>query len=206
MPVHDWDVGTASGNFRSVLKYNAKAARWFFKKDGEEIEIDPPTFVADFYNVATGNAAFREGEAPDRVYDPAPGVRAAKTREDQKRCLTFLVYANESFDGMAEVTSTGMHLTNALKDVNAVFREKHEEMGGKLPVIKCVKMEPSKDKFGTNYRPEFEIVDWVDRPADLPDEHPCPELVGAAANDNEAPATHVAPPAAAVAGNARPAF
>ena len=40
MPVHDWDVGTASGNFRSVLKFNAKAGRWFFKKDGEEIETE----------------------------------------------------------------------------------------------------------------------------------------------------------------------
>jgi hypothetical protein len=29
-----------------------------------------------------------------------------------------------------------------------------------------------KDRYGTNYRPKLEIVKWVDRPAELPDQSP----------------------------------
>jgi len=202
----DLDIGTGSGNFRPILKYNAKAGRWAFRNGEGEVEIDEPTFVVDLYNTATGWAAFREGEAPERAFDPAPGTRAAKTRDDQKRCLMVLTYASESFDGVAEMCTTSMHMLNAIKDLYGQFREVAEKKkDGKLPVVKCVGTTPSKDKFGTNYKPNLEIVDWVERPADLPDEHPAKDLIGSAAANDNTPSAHVAAPAAAAAGN-RPVF
>jgi hypothetical protein len=201
--LNDLDIGTGSGNYRAILKYNAKAGRWAYRNSDGEMEIAAPTFVMDLYNTATGWAAFREGEAPERAFDPEPGVRAARTRDDQKRCLMVLTYATEAFDGVAEMCTTSMHMLNAIKDIYGVFREKALDMDGKLPVVKCTGTEPSKDKFGTNYRPLFEIVDWVDRPAEMPDEHPAKELIGSPANDNNAPANHVSAPAAT---GTRPAF
>ena len=209
MPIlADLDVGTGSGNFRSIIKYNAKSGRWAFRNSDGEVEIDTPTFVVDMYNVATGWAAFREMEAPDRVFDPAPGVRAARTRDDQKRCLMVLTFATDSFDGVAEFCVTSMHALNAMKELHAVFRETAEANNDlKLPVVKCTGTTASKDKFGTNYKPNLEIVDWVDRPAELPDEHPAKELVGPA-NDNAEETNHVPAPVAATngTGSTRPVF
>jgi len=205
--MNDLDVGTGSGNYDPILKFNAKAGRFAHRDSDGEVEIENPTFVIDLYNVGLGWAAFREGEAPERVFDPEPGMRAAKTRDDQKRCMMVRTFATESFKGRAELCTTSMHMLNALKDLYAVFREAAEKNGdGKLPVINCVGVTPSKDKYGTNYRPEFKIVDWVERPDELPDEHPASDLIGSAANDNAAPSSHVAAPKKAAANGNRPVF
>ena len=201
------DVGSGGGSFNPIFKYNATAGRAYFKDAEGEKEIEKPTFVCDLYNTATGWAAFRAKEAPVRVFDPEPGVRAEKTDESQKRCLMVLCYATESFEGVAELCTTSMHMLNALSDLYAEFRTVAEKNNdGKLPVVKLTGVTEMKDKFGTNYRPNFEIVDWVDRPADLPDAHPAPDLIASVANNTPAPAAHVAPPKAASANGSRPVF
>jgi hypothetical protein len=56
-----------------------------------------------------------------------------------------------------------------------------------------------KDKYGTNYKPKLEIVKWVDRPAELPDESPVDAAdvwQGAPASTARPQATHVPPPVA----------
>jgi hypothetical protein len=54
---------------------------------------------------------------------------------------------------------------------------------GKLPVVQCTGTEAQKGKFGTNYKPVFSIVKWVDRPAALGENTPkaatAPEAVAA---------------------------
>jgi hypothetical protein len=57
-----------------------------------------------------------------------------------------------------------------------------------------------KDKHGTNYRPVLKIVQWADRPVDLPDASPVDEQEiwqggPAPQAPAKAPAQHVPPPA-----------
>jgi hypothetical protein len=47
-----------------------------------------------------------------------------------------------------------------------------EAKQGKVPVVKCVSITPGKSKFGTNYEPDLRIINWVDRPAALPNPEP----------------------------------
>jgi hypothetical protein len=68
-----------------------------------------------------------------------------------------------------------------------------------------------KDKHGTNYRPVLTIIQWVDRPADLPNTSPVTEQDvwkgGAAAPAPvKAPAQHVPPPAPAANPLSEPVF
>lgn len=201
------DIGSGGGDFNPILKYNASSGRAYYKNKAGEVEIEKPTFVCDLYNVATGWAAFRSKEAPERVFDPEPGVRAAKSREDQKRCLMVMCYATESFDGIAEVCTTSMHMRNALNDLYGEFLEvAKEKQDGKLPIVKLAGVTAMEDHHGRNYKPIFEIVDWCDRPVDLPDAHPAPDCIGSVANQNSAPAAHVAPPPAAGANGSKPVF
>jgi hypothetical protein len=55
-----------------------------------------------------------------------------------------------------------------------------------------------KDKYGTNYRPKLEILQWVDRPSDLADESPVDDadVWRGTAPAAAKPAQHVAPPPA----------
>ena len=73
------DIGSGSG--RPYVKYNAKSGRWYVRGDnGQDVEIQAPTCIIDFDNIATGWFLFREGQAPDRAIDPAwaPGRRSPR--------------------------------------------------------------------------------------------------------------------------------
>ena len=60
------------GAGKAYAKYNAKADKWFCRAvGGDDTEIERPTFVADFDNLATGWMRFAEGMAPEKVMDPS---------------------------------------------------------------------------------------------------------------------------------------
>jgi hypothetical protein len=205
MALEEIDIEEGSKDFLPIFKYNAKAGRWSHSQDKEETEIENPTFVIDFKNAAMGWALFQEKQAPERIFDPAPGVKAIKTNDKQKRCLMALCYATESFTGVAEFCATSLHLLRAIKEIHAEYKQRGVDDEAKLPIVKCTGTAAQKDKFGTNYRPKLKITGYVDRPSELPDEHPAPHLIEATGNTPSV--EHVAPPPLAASnGVAKPAF
>src|SRR5262249_9140346 len=76
----------STGNGKPYLKYNAKADKWFVRgTEGEDQEIQRPSFVVDFDNTRTGWLRFREGQAPERVIDPSIDHAAPNPGEGFKR-------------------------------------------------------------------------------------------------------------------------
>ena len=161
-----------SGNFREIIKYNAKEGRWYLRVSDEETEIESPTVVMDLANIATGWMLFLEGQAPNRCMDPVIGTEAPKPSEAHKRGFMLLVYSTKYLNGVAELSSCSFHLCNAIRDLHDDFTQQRQQHPGKLPVVRCKETTAIKGKFGTNYKPTFEIVDWTDRPEGLPDESP----------------------------------
>lgn len=189
----------ASGSIKPYAKYNSKADKWFAKGENGDIEVPRPTFVADLANIATGWLMFREGQAPERVIDPALDHSAPSPGEGFKRGFVVAVFSPKFFGGMAELSSASIHFCNALREVYQKFEEQRGQYQGQLPVITCTGSEAMKDKYGTNYKPKLDITKWVDRPVDLPDTSPVdPQDVwkGTIAASRPAPATVAAPPAA----------
>ena len=163
------DIGSGSG--RPYVKYNAKAGRWYIRGDnGQDVEIQAPTCIIDFDNIATGWFLFREGQAPDRAIDPAMGTRAVQPTPDHKRGFVVMCYSEQYFGGTVEMSSSSMHLCNAIKDAYEQYSAAKAANPGRVPVFACTGTVPSKDKFGTNYKPTLQLMKWVERPADLPDE------------------------------------
>ena len=190
-----------SGIIKPYVKYNAKADKWFVRSpEGGDQEIARPTFLLDLKNIRTGWLRFREGQAPERVIEPTLDRAAPSPAEDFKRGFVVTAFSPKFFGGTVEFSSASIHLSNAIRELYAMFEEQgaKPENRGKVPVVACTGSEAMKDKYGTNYRPRLEIVKWVDRPAELVDESPVDEAdvwkgsVAAA----EKPAQHVAPPAA----------
>ena len=86
----------------------------------------------------------------------------------------------------------------AIRDVHALFEEQsgRPENRGKVPAIACTGSDAMKDKYGTNFRPRFELLKWVDRPAELADAFPVDDAdVWKGAPSTPKPTQHVAPPA-----------
>jgi len=189
----------ASGNIKPYVKFNAKADKWFVKGDDGDVEIARPTFVADMANIATGWLRFREGEAPERTIDPSLDRAAPSPGEGFKRGFVLSVFSQKCFGGLVELSSASIHMGNAIREVYQAFEEGRANHPGQVPVVACTGSEPMKDKYGTNYRPKLELVKWVDRPVELPDE--CPVDVSEIWHGDSSPktqASHVpSPPVAA---------
>jgi hypothetical protein len=189
----------ASGSIKPYVKFNSKADKWFARGDEGDIEIGRPIFVADCANVRTGWMRFREGQAPEKVMDPSLDRVAPSPGEGFKRGFVLMVFSQNFFGGAAELSSASLHMGNAIREVYQTYEEQRGSHPGQLPVIACTGSEAMKDKYGTNYKPKLEIVKWVDRPAELPDESPVDATdvwQGAPASTHRPQATHVPPPKA----------
>ena len=188
----------ASGSIKPYAKYNSKADKWFTRGDDGDIEIGRPTFVADFANIRTGWMRFREGQAPEKVIDPSFDHIAPNPGEGFKRGFVLAVYSSKFFGGAVELASASIHMGNAIRELYQAYDEQRGSHPGQLPVIACDGSEAMKDKHGTNYKPKLEIVKWVDRPAELPDESPVDAAdvwQGDSSAATKLQATHVPPPA-----------
>jgi len=161
-----------SGAIKPFAKYNAKADKWFIRGEDGDVEIERPTFVADLDNIATGWLRFREGQAPERVMDPSLDRAAPLPGEEFKRGFVVMAFSPRYFGGAAEFASASLHLANAIKDIYVQYEAGKPDNPGKLPVIACTGSQAMKDRYGTNYRPTLSLVQWVDRPTELPDTSP----------------------------------
>ena len=190
----------ANGNIKPYVKYNAKADKWFMRGEEGDVEIARPTFAADFANIRTGWLKFREGQAPERRIDPSLVESAPQPDESFKRGFVLSVYSKQFFSGLVELSSASFHTGCAIKDVYQVFEEQRADHPGQVPVIAGTGSESMKDKYGTNYRPTLQLLKWIDRPAEMPDESPVDPADVWRGDGHEAPkagaAQHVAPPAA----------
>lgn len=156
-----------SGDFTPYAKYNAKAGRWYTKKDGEEVEVQNPTFVADFDNIKTGWMYFAAGVAPSLVFDPDLATPAAKPSENHKRGFEVELFSANAFGGVVVFSSTSGIVGDAINQMYEQYEKDKASNVGMLPVIQCTGVTPEVGKHGTNYKPNFTLVKWVPRPAEF---------------------------------------
>ncbi len=181
---------SSGGNFKVFVKYNAKAGRFYTKADeqgSEEYEVTNFTAVFDMDGLKTGWFLFAPGVAPVKNMDPSLSEASAKPGDGFKRGFELDVYSDKNLGGVREFASTAGAVIDAMNDLHDHWEAGRATNPGKSPVVKCVGVVPVTNKHGTNYRPQFEIVSWADRPAEF-------EAAGAAA---PSPATSPKPAAAA---------
>ncbi len=180
------NTNSGDGDFTVYVKYNAKAGRWYTRKDepnAEEYEVQNLTAVFDMDNIKTGWFLFAPGAAPVKNYEPDLKTSIASPGEGFKHGFEIMVFSPNNLGGVREFASTASVVKEAMNDLHTDWEANRAANPGKLPVVKCVGVQAVVGKHGTNYRPQLEIVNWADRPA---------ELSGAAT-----PAAKASPPAAA---------
>ena len=65
---------SGGGDFKVFVSYNAKAGRWYTKRDGKDepqFEVTDMTAVFDMQGLKTGWFKFSAGIAPEKVMDPS---------------------------------------------------------------------------------------------------------------------------------------
>lgn len=158
------------GSFTPYVKYNAKAGRWYTKKDepdAEEFEVQNMTAIFDMDNLQTGWFLFAAGVAPSKTMDPSLAEAAPKPSDQHKRGFQIEVFSDKNLLGKREFSSTAGAVIEAMNDLHDHWLAGRDANAGKLPVVKCTGVQAVTNKHGTNYRPVLEIVSWSDRPAEL---------------------------------------
>jgi len=160
----------SDGNFKIYVNYNARAGRWYTKKDEKDaplFEITNMTAVYDIPNIKTGWILFAAGSAPAKVFDPSLTEKAPKPGDGFKRGFELDLFSEKNLLGVREFSSTAGCVIEAMNALYDAYMAAPEAVQGKLPVVKCVGVHAITGGSGTNYQPQLEIVGWVDRPVEL---------------------------------------
>ena len=154
------------GEIVPYLKYNAKAGRFYIRNDsGEEVEVDKPKLAFDFANIKTGWIYFEQGSGPEKIWDPAPGVIAAKPVGPRKFKRGFEVMVYSSQLGVREFIATATNCISAILQMYAAYESARKTNAGKAPIFECVGVKAISGMYGTNYEPTFILNGWAKVPA-----------------------------------------
>jgi hypothetical protein len=170
MPLH---IG-GTGNGKLFVRFSPKADKLLLRgADGQDKELERPIyFIWDADNTMSGWLLLKEGQPPQRVMDPDLDHPAPCPGEGYKRGFVTTLFSLKFFGGMVEFSSISVHVCTEVRELYASIEAGRSSNPGKLPVVAFRASKPMKDRRGVNYRPVLEIVDWVDRPAELPDVKP----------------------------------
>jgi hypothetical protein len=179
-------TGGDGGEIRPYISFDAKAGRLFRVdrvqgSDGnyatEKHEItDRAQFIADLANIRVGWINYT-AQGPVRKLvvlgkEPIPARPEEKNSEGKpayKQGFEIdLLLNKDSGGGPARVLgSSAACVIDAMDEIHDAYSASAEAKAGKLPVLKIASVSPVKSKQSTNYKPTFQIVSWVDRPAAL---------------------------------------
>jgi hypothetical protein len=167
------NLSTSDGEFIPFIKYNAKAGRFYVRPDGgtEDVEIVNPVLAFDMANIKTGWIYFAEGSGPEKIWDPSLDHMAPKPPGPKKFMRGFevqtfsnaLIPGTKQKIGLREFSSTAKNVNEAIIEMFNEFEVGASSNKGKVPVFHCTGVTPVPGTYGTNYKPRFELRQWVER-------------------------------------------
>lgn len=213
-----------TGNFAPILKYDAKAGR-FFRVDrsqdasGNWVKNDVDitqglSMVMDLAQIEVGWISF-SATGPVFVLGkvgapipPRPEGVDSEGRPAFKQGFRAKVKLAKSCGGdVRDWAHTAKAVLSVIDDMHSVYLNAPEAGQGKLSVLKLIETIPIKTMIktpqgmtsNTNYAPRFEIASWIDRPSDLPLSNGAPHAAtapnaGAYRGASPSEATKVPPP------------
>ena len=214
-------TGTTTGNgeFTPIVKYDARSGR-IFRVDrvdtgdgfaNEQIDITAIfEAVFDFETVLTGWMLFTPGAAPSFSLvhlnpdnqTPLPDRPSAEHKHGTKTMIK-LSKACGGDRPVREISGNSIAWRESYGKLFTQYRSERHHHPDKLPVVMLTSADPVASSNGksktTSYHPNWQIMRWVNRPADLPLEIKQPSMAAQtplpapmSADDFDAPKT---PPA-----------
>lgn len=181
-------TGGSGGDIKPFVKYDAKAGRLFRvdrhqQSDGtyasETTEItDAAQMVMDLANIRVGWLHY-SSQGPVRrlvvlgkeAIPPRPEDKGADGKPVFKQGFEVDLLLNKEANGGNSAPrvlgSAAGCVIEAMDSLHDAYTTAAEAKAGKLPIVKIAGVSPVKSGQSTNYKPNFAIVGWIDRPAAL---------------------------------------
>jgi hypothetical protein len=158
------------GVFVPRVEYNAKSGRLTRvdrTADGtENIRIDvtmqQPIFAWDIGSIEIGWANFQSGAAPSLVMVPYGQPMPARPNREHKAGFRSKIWDGRE-PSAREFSATAGVTVNAIEALWDQLAAAPEAIAGKVPVIQLVNVIAITAQRGTNYAPDFRVVQWIDR-------------------------------------------
>ena len=174
------------GEIQPYISYDAKAGRMFRidrsqQGDGtwatDKLEItNTVQMVMDLANIKVGWIHFTP-QGPVRRFvvlgkepiPPRPDDKNAEGKLAFKQGFEVSLLLDKASGGGAPrvFSSAAGCVIDAMDALHDAYSAAPEAKAGKLPIVKVAGVQPVKSGQSTNYKPEFAITGWVDRPASL---------------------------------------
>lgn len=204
---------TASVNFLPRMDFNAKSGRMKFRQRVEvngmwetqekDVSFEQFVFIADLANTQVGWLFFKKGMAPVRAVvphgQPIPprptgdfGVDEKGRPNQPKKGFVLRILDGDRM--VREFASNAASVLGSMDELHDKFEAAPEHQQGMLPVVQFTGTSEIKSQHGTNYAPNFQIVKWVPRPAELPAGAPAATVPQSVAPAAPAPAATLPPP------------
>lgn len=151
------------GGGGSYIRFSPSVNGWLF--GGEE--ITPKKMIFDIDSTKTGWCRIEAGSPPEWVWDEAVGRRGAKPGDDFKRGFSVMVWLGPD-RGWAEWSSNGSGPGMGFEPLYVEAMQQKED--GKALAVQYTGSTPMKVGKGNTRVPNFELLGWVDKPADDGDE------------------------------------
>lgn len=204
-------TGGEGGEIRPYVSFDAKAGRLFridrvqgvdgnYSTEKHEI-TNVAQFVADLANIRVGWINYTSqgpvrklvtlGKAP---IPPRPDEKNSEGKPAFKQGFEIDLLLNKDAGGGPSriFGSSAACVIEAMDELHDAYSIAPEGKSGKLPVVKIASVTPVKSRQSTNYKPVFQIVSWIDRPAGLQEQAVTNETKGA--TPPATGSTPVAPP------------
>lgn len=181
-------TGGSGGDIKPYVKYDAKAGRLFrmdrvqhsdgtFSSESNEI-TNTAQMVIDLANIRVGWINYTS-QGPVRrlvvlgkeAIPPRPEDKNSDGKPAFKQGFEVDLLLNKDANGGNSAPrvfgSAAGCVIEAMDALHDAFTAAAESKAGKLPVVKISGVSPVKSGQSTNYKPNFSIVSWIDRPAAL---------------------------------------
>jgi hypothetical protein len=168
---------SSGGDFKPVCKFDARAGRMhrIDKTEAGKVETEITNgFKAafDLANIDVGWVKWSEGGAPEWVTVKLGQPKPSKPSNDHKPVFRVDIKLSKDLGGdLREFASSAGCVIDAMDALHDAFSKSPEATAGKLPVVALTGVAMVKSgsgqKTSTNYAPNFEIIGWIDRPAEM---------------------------------------
>jgi hypothetical protein len=160
----------SDGTFSPRIEYNAKSGRMAQvdrTADGTgTIKVDVtaslPVFAWDLSTIEIGWANFQHGAAPSFVMVPYGQPMPARPDRNHKAGFRSKVWNGREATAR-EFQATAGVTVNAIEELWDMLTAMPEAARGMVPVIRLAGVVPITGRNGTNYAPQFQLVQWIAR-------------------------------------------
>lgn len=167
---------TGGGDFLPIIKYDARAGR-FFRRDRLQVDgqwtatdvdvSDGFTAAFDFDSCEVGWIKFGGGGNPDFKLAPIGQPLPPKPNDDYKQGFRLRIWG-KSLGGWREFSHTAKTVLGVIDRLHDEYVKAAPLHPGQIPVLKSAGVVAIVTGNGatksTNYQPSLSIVGWVERP------------------------------------------